>query len=277
MPTLHFLTVCGSLRSESYNGALLRTAEAELTRLGASFERHSAISDIPHFNQDLEAEPPAVVVEMREKVLAANGVLFATPAYNGSITGVLKDWIDWVSRPIGESVLARKHVGIVTASIGPNGGSQAAEYLERITRAFKANVVAPVLSVPSVQTTLNEGAVPNKAVTALVNEVAQALVLSARGAELIDNADRERYELHIDGAMTGYSNYSIESVGEVSVVELPHTVTERPNGGQGMASFLTRGILDRIAATESQRVLPSCEFVAEYIRTHPKYHHLLAT
>jgi uncharacterized protein len=60
------------------------------------------------------------------------------------------------------------------------------------------------------------------------------------------------------------------------VVELPHTVTERPNGGQGMASFLTRSILDRIAATESQRVLPSCHFVAEYIQTHPKYQHLLA-
>ncbi len=277
MSTPHFLTVCGSLRSGSYNAALLRTAEAEFTRLGISFERHDAIRDIPHFDQDLESEPPAVVTELREKVTAADGVLFVTPAYNGAVTGVLKDWIDWSSRPIGKGVLATKHIGIITASIGPNGGSQAAEYLERIGRAFKANVVSPILSVPSVQTTLDEASVPNDAVTALVNEVAQALVLSARGAEVFDNVAKERYELHIDGIVTGYSNYIVESVGDLSVVELPHTVTERPNGGQGMASFLTRSILDRIAATESQRVLPSCHFVADYIHAHPKYQHLLAS
>ena len=226
MTTLHFLTVCGSLRAGSYNAALLRTAEAEFTRLGATFERFAEIRDVPHFDEDMEATPPADVSAMRERVAAADGVLFATPAYNGSITGVLKDWIDWSSRPIGHSILATKHVGIITASIGPNGGSQAAEYLQRIARAFKANVVSPVLSVPSVQNTLGENATPNAEVATLVNEVAQAMVLSARGAEVFDNVAKERYELHIDGIMTGYSNYNVETVGDLSVVELP---TPSPN------------------------------------------------
>ena len=272
----HFLTVCGSLRAGSYNAALLRTAEAELVRLGATFERFDLMRQIPHFDQDMEAELPEVVVDMKAKVTAADGVLFATPAYNGAVTGVLKDWIDWASRPIGKSVLATRHVGIITASIGPNGGSHAAEYLERINRAFKANVVSPVLSVPTVQTALDESATPNEAVTALVNEVAQALVLTARGAEVIDNETHGCYELHLDGIVTSRADYGVTSVGDVSVVELPHTVTEPQHRDHGMASFLIRNILDRISATESQRVLPSCHFVAEYIQNHPKYQHLLA-
>jgi len=272
------LSVCGSLRAGSFNSILLATAEAEVTRLGGSVERYTAIAGLPRFDQDLEEPVPDAVAALRRAVLAADGVLIATPTYNHAITGALKDWIDWLSRPPGKSVLAGKPVAIITSSIGPQAGSPSAEYLERITRAFRAQVVHPITSIAHVHTTLDEKSSPDEPTTARVNETAQALMLTVRGAQVVDNEARSRHELVIDGNVVGYSQYRTNTIAGVPAVELFHTVTEPPNGGQGMAAFLTRTILDRIAVVDDSRcVIASCHFVADYIAAHPKYLSLLAS
>ena len=171
---LHFVTVCGSLRSGSFNAALLRVAEAELVRLGGTFDRYDEIREIPPYDEDLDTDPPPLISELRAAVAASDGVLSASPAYNGAITGALKDWVDWMSRPFGHCALGGKHVGINTASIG----------LQVVT----------------------------------------------------DDDHRER----------------------------------------GLDSFLTRTVLDTIAATEGGLVIPSCPFVASYIDPRAQYQSLVA-
>ena len=272
----HFLSVCGSLRAGSFNSILLATAEAELTRLGGSVERYTAIGTLPHFDQDREDPVPDDIAALRQAVLDTDGVLIATPTYNHAVTGALKDWIDWLSRPPGKSVLAGKPVAVITSSIGPNAGSASAEYLERIAKAFRAHVVYPITSIASVHATLNDENSPDEPTMARLNETAQALMLTARGAQVVDNEARSRYELVIDGNVVGYSQYRTNTIAGVPAVELFHTVTKPPNGGQGMAAFLTHTILDRIAATDDgRRVIPSCHFVADYIDAHPRYQPLL--
>lgn len=271
----HLFTICGSLRAESHNSALLNVAEAEVRRLGATVERYGALRSLPHFDQDLENALPPEVNALKEAVTAADGIIIATPTYNGALPGALKDWLDWLSRPLGKSILTGKPVAVVTSSIGPNAGNASADYLERICKAFRAQFVYPITSVPSVQTTLDDGR-PDDIISALINETAQAILLTIRGAQVVDNAERNRFELIIDDQVTSYSNYRSGTIGNAPVVELPHTVTEPEHRAQGMAAFLTRSLLDLIAQSETgTRVNPSCDFVAQYIAQHPKYQPLL--
>ena len=114
----HFFTICGSLRSGSYNGALLRTAEAEIVRLGATFDRFEGVRTIAHFDQDHEDPFPDEILAVRDAVTRADGIIIATPAYNGALPGALKDWLDWMSRPLGKSVVTGKPLAILTSSIG---------------------------------------------------------------------------------------------------------------------------------------------------------------
>lgn len=98
---IRVLGFAGSLRKGSYNRVLLRVA-AELMPKGAVFETFD-LEGIPPFNQDLEAQPPAKVKEFKRSIKAADAVLIATPEYNYSIPGVLKNAIDWASRPYPEN------------------------------------------------------------------------------------------------------------------------------------------------------------------------------
>ncbi|WP_394823345.1 NADPH-dependent FMN reductase [Pendulispora albinea] len=119
------LGIAGSLRKASYNRALLRAA-SELAPSGLTIEMVE-IGNIPFYDGDVEAQGlPASVQELRERILAADGLLFATPEYNYSIPGVLKNAIDWFSRPPSPPS-DRKPVGIIGAS-GGNGGTMRAQY-----------------------------------------------------------------------------------------------------------------------------------------------------
>jgi chromate reductase len=116
---LRILAVCGSLRRASYNRALLRTA-IELAPPTLTFIQHE-IGDIPLYNGDVEAEGfPPPVVAFREAIRAADGLLFVTPEYNHGIPGVLKNAIDWASRP-PDMPFRRKPGGLMGASDGPIG------------------------------------------------------------------------------------------------------------------------------------------------------------
>jgi chromate reductase len=124
------LGLAGSLRKGSYNKALLRAA-AELVPKGAKLEIFD-IEGIPLYNQDLEYEMPAKVKEFKAKIRSADAILVATPEYNYSIPGVLKNAIDWASRPPGDNSFEGKPVAVMSASIGMLGGARAQYHLRQV-------------------------------------------------------------------------------------------------------------------------------------------------
>lgn len=127
--TVKILGFAGSLRKASYNKALLHAA-AELVPSGAKLEIFD-LEGIPPFNQDLENQPTEKVKEFKAKIRAADAVLIATPEYNYSIPGVLKNAIDCASRPYGDNAFAHKPVAIMGASPGMLGTARAQYHLRQ--------------------------------------------------------------------------------------------------------------------------------------------------
>lgn len=113
---IRILGVAGSLRQASYNRGTLRAA-AELAPEGATIEIFE-LDRIPIYNQDVEPDLPESVVEFKRRIRAADAVLFVTPEYNYSIPGMLKNAIDWASRPYGDNSFDGKPAAIMGASIG---------------------------------------------------------------------------------------------------------------------------------------------------------------
>ncbi len=120
----------GSLQKDSLNKKLAKNLE-EIAPAGTEFD-YISIGSLPLFNQDLEGDFPAEAKKAKEQVEAADGVLFVTPEYNRSIPGVLKNAIDWASRPWGSNSFDGKPVGIVGATIGPVGTAVAQSDLRHI-------------------------------------------------------------------------------------------------------------------------------------------------
>ena len=127
---VRILGIAGSLRRESFNRAALRAA-TELVPEGASIEIFE-LDGIPAFNQDEEQNPPAKVVELKRLVREADAILIVTPEYNYSIPGVLKNAIDWASRPYGASAWNGKPAGIMGASVGTIGTARAQYHLRQM-------------------------------------------------------------------------------------------------------------------------------------------------
>jgi chromate reductase len=125
------LAILGSLRDASYNKMLLHAAEelkpANMTIVEAD------IFDIPHYDQDIEdAGIPAPVAKLKEQIKSADALLFITPEYNYSVPGVLKNAIDWASRPPTENPFVEKPASIMSASISMLGGARAQYHLRQI-------------------------------------------------------------------------------------------------------------------------------------------------
>ena len=129
MPDLKILGIPGSLRQASFNRFALVAAQA-LLPAGASLDIFE-LAGIPVYNQDLDKQPPARVVEMKARVRAADAILFATPEYNYSMPGVLKNAIDWASRPYGDSAWQGKPLAVMSASVGVQGGARAQYHLRQ--------------------------------------------------------------------------------------------------------------------------------------------------
>jgi chromate reductase len=127
---IRILGISGSLRQQSYNTAVLRAAVG-LAPEGVAIETFE-LDGIPPFNQDEESSPPAKVLELKRSVRAADGILFVTPEYNYSVPGVLKNAIDWASRPYGDNVWDRKPAAIMGASIGAIGTARAQYHLRQM-------------------------------------------------------------------------------------------------------------------------------------------------
>src|SRR5438105_6313390 len=128
--TFHILGIPGSLRRDSYNKAALRAAQ-QLCPPGAEIEIFE-LHDIPGFNQDQEKEPPRRIVQLKTAIRNADALLFATPEYNFSVPGVLKNAIDWASRPYGDSAFIGKTAAIIGASIGLTGSALAQYHLRQM-------------------------------------------------------------------------------------------------------------------------------------------------
>jgi len=124
------LGIAGSLRQKSFNRALLRAAQ-ELAPEGATIETFE-IDGIPSFNEDDEKEPPAKVVELKQRIRNADAILFVTPEYNYSVPGLLKNAIDWASRPYGDSAWNGKPAAIMGASVGAIGTARAQYHLRQM-------------------------------------------------------------------------------------------------------------------------------------------------
>jgi chromate reductase len=124
------LGFAGSLRKQSYNRSALRAA-VKLVPAGIALETFD-LSGIPPFNEDHERDPPAAVRQFKAAVKAADAILIVTPEYNYSVPGVLKNAIDWASRPYGESAWYGKPVGIMGASIGMLGTGRAQYHLRQM-------------------------------------------------------------------------------------------------------------------------------------------------
>ncbi len=121
--------IVGSLRKESFN---LKTAKALMAMAPESLSLELLdIDGLPWFNEDLEADPPKEWVTLREKIGAADGLLFLTPEYNRSVPGVLKNAIDVGSRPYGENSWDGKPAAIVSVSIGNISGFGANHHLRQ--------------------------------------------------------------------------------------------------------------------------------------------------
>jgi chromate reductase len=124
------LGIAGSLRKASYNRGLLRAAQ-QLAPAGTQVEIFE-LDGIPPFNQDDEGNPPEKVTQLKSRIRAADAILIVTPEYNYSVPGVLKNAIDWASRPYGDSAWNDKPVAVMGASMGPTGTSRAQYHLRQM-------------------------------------------------------------------------------------------------------------------------------------------------
>jgi chromate reductase len=127
---IRVLGIAGSLRRKSYNRAALRAAQ-KLAPQDVSLEIFE-LDGIPPFSEDDEKQPPAKVVEFKKRIRDADAILIATPEYNYSIPGVLKNAIDWASRPYGDSAWTDKPVAIMGVSVGRFGTARAQYHLRQV-------------------------------------------------------------------------------------------------------------------------------------------------
>ena len=149
---MQIAAICGSLREDSFNKKIL---EAVLHYLPEGVTCTSlSVNDLPLYSQDIDGEEkPDSVVRFKEGIAQCDALLFVTPEYNYSIPGVLKNAIDWASRPAYKSVLAHKPAAIISASKSPIGGARVQADLRQVFSATLTPVVmAPPLTIGQVHT-----------------------------------------------------------------------------------------------------------------------------
>ena len=144
---MRILAISGSLRRGSYNTALLREA-AELVPAGVELDLYEGLEFLPPYNEDVDGpKAPAEARRLREAIAAADGLLIATPEYNGSIPGQLKNAVDWASRPKGGAAIWGKPAAVVGATTGSYGAVWAQADLRRSLGIAGARVLEVELPV----------------------------------------------------------------------------------------------------------------------------------
>lgn len=150
------LAIPGSLRSDSHNTTLLRAA-AGLLPPPAGLEIWEGLREVPPYDADDDVRPgPRAVEELREAIAVADAVLFATPEYNSSIPGQLKNALDWASRPLADNPLSGKPVAVIGASTGSFGGVWAQAELRKVLGAIGARVIDSELAIAKADEAFDE-------------------------------------------------------------------------------------------------------------------------
>ena len=174
---MNILMLVGSLRAGSWTRQLTDSL-SDLVYAG--------LGDLPHYDADLDADaPPAAVVDFRAAVAAADGLVVATPEYNGSVPGVLKNALDWASRPRGTAAIAGKPVAVVSVSPSPRGAQWAREDAVKILGVAGAVPLGPSVGVASVHAAVVDGFFVDfrveRALTELMHDL--AATVTARATE----------------------------------------------------------------------------------------------
>ena len=171
------LGISGSLRRDSYNTKLLRTA-GELLPSFVELEIWDGLKEIPPYDEDGDIEPaPAAVAALRAAVADADAVLFATPEYNSSVPGQLKNAVDWASRPIATNPLRNKPVLVVGASTGAFGAVWSQAELRKVLAATGARVVDGEVAVGHAPTRFDDdGALQDEGMRDQLREALEALL-----------------------------------------------------------------------------------------------------
>jgi chromate reductase, NAD(P)H dehydrogenase (quinone) len=182
---MRVLGISGSLRRDSHNTALLRHAGELFEAEGAEFEIYDGLRDIPPYDEDYDVEAgPEAVARLRAAVAEADAVFFTTPEYNSSIPGVLKNAIDWVSRPIATNPLRNKPVAVIGASTGMFGAVWAQAELRKVLGATGARVAEGEVAVGHAHTRFDDdGRLNDPNLEEEVREVVHLLLATAQPAE----------------------------------------------------------------------------------------------
>src|SRR2546423_9513643 len=144
---MRVLAISGSLRDASHNTALLRALRAEAPT-GVEIELWDGLKEIPPYDADDDVVPgPEQVEAFRELIREVDAVFFATPEYNSSIPGALKNALDWASRPIATNSFRNKPVAVISSSAGAFGGVWAAADLRKVLGAMGARVTDAELTI----------------------------------------------------------------------------------------------------------------------------------
>jgi len=174
------LGIVGSLRRDSYSGAVLRGVQESVA--GRARIETFSLANIPMYNADLDGDPkPEPVVALKNAIRDCDGLLIVSPEYNYGMPGVLKNALDWASRPGYQSVLKGKPVLVITSSPGTSGGSRAQAQLRQTFAGTLSRMVAvPEVLVPLVQTKIQDGRLSEPGSLKFVVDAVDALLAETR-------------------------------------------------------------------------------------------------
>ncbi len=180
---MRILAISGSLRRGSHNTALLRAA-AELAPAGVQLELWDGLKALPPYSEDDDGDlAPAAVTALRTAVAGADAILFATPEYNHSIPGALKNALDWLSRPHATNPLRNMPVAVVGASTGIFGAVWAQAELRKVLGAIGARVLDREMAVGQAAERIAEGRLGDAEIADGLAEVVRELEAAVRARE----------------------------------------------------------------------------------------------
>ena len=155
---MRILAISGSLRAGSHNTDLLQAAAA-VAPDGIDIELYDGLKEIPPYDadDDVAGEQPLAVRGLKDALHEADAILIATPEYNSSIPGVLKNALDWASRPLAESPVRNKPAAVLSSSTGMFGGVWAAAETRKVLGALGARALEDTVAVPKAHERLADG------------------------------------------------------------------------------------------------------------------------
>ena len=186
---MRVLGLSGSLRRDSHNRALLRAAAAALPP-GAELVEWDRLAELPAYDEDLDTAPvPEPVRALREAVAGADAILIATPEYNASLPGALKNALDWISRPFATNPLRGKPAAVVGASTGLFGAVWAQAEARNVLSTIGAQVLERELPVGQVHDAwAADGTLHDPELRAALEEIVEQLVQMVEPATLAEAA-----------------------------------------------------------------------------------------